>query len=305
MKINHAVVPVAGLGTRLLPVTAGVAKEMLPLGRKPTLQYIAEELSRSGVNDVVLVSSESKSSLANYFQTNQALEDRLKQSGQLDLLKTLWSQSPHSRLRFNVALQREQRGLGHAILCAADLVLNADDSPTHFVVALGDCVIGLGGGSNIVERMIGVSQSQNADIVIAFELVSDEKVSRFGIAAPQSEPDGDGIFKLGDVIEKPSLKEAPSNLAIAARYVLSVETFEVLKNLQAGIGGEIQLTDAIRQMIAGGATAYGVRLAPDEIRFDVGNLVSYTESYVQFAMADPELNRAVRNAMEQHRQLNE
>ncbi len=290
MNISSAVVPVAGLGTRLLPMTAAVAKELLPLGQKPTLQYVAEELSRSGIGHMLLVSTEAKKEIANFFGDHSQLVERLRATGKPEILDRLWSQS-NSSLDVDVVIQHEQLGLGHAVFCSAEMVQRHES--THFVVSLGDCVIGVRGNSNVIQRMKKVAESNNADIVIAFEQVPDEKVSRYGIAKPKGPMPEEGVFELADVVEKPALELAPSNLAISARYLLPVGIFDVLKTQTPGHGGEIQLTDAIRTMIGSGCRAFGVKLGPDEKRFDVGNFQSYTEAFVQFALDDPELRGAV------------
>lgn len=289
-----AVVPVAGLGTRLLPITKAVPKELLPLGGLPTLHYIATELASVGVRKIILVSSQRKSEIANYFSLDQALSQSLREKNKHEILQTLWTESEHSDVEFEVVIQHEQRGLGHAILCARQSVPNQP-----IIVALGDCVMGLGGKSTILQDMVEVHQSKQADIVIAFEKVPDEKVSRYGIAAPESTDSLESVFGLSDVVEKPNLDQAPSNLAVAARYILPPKIFDVLNSIPAGKDGEIQLTDAIRNLIFSGAKAFGVRLPEGDRRYDVGNIQSYTEAFVQFAMADPELRTQVNNAINQ------
>lgn len=279
-----AIVPVAGLGTRLLPITQAVPKELLPLGGFPTLHYVAAELAQVGIERIILVSSESKSGITRYFTQDAALTERLRQSGKTEILGTLWSESEHANVSFEIVIQHEQLGLGHAILCAADAVPGEP-----IVVALGDCVMGLHGRSRVLSEMVNAYETEQADIVIAFETVPDEKVSRYGIASPSDPAQISGVFSLADVVEKPALADAPSNLAIAARYILAPEIFDALRQVQPGKDGEIQLTDALRSMISNGARAYGVRLPDQDRRFDVGNLESYTEAFIQFALDDPKL----------------
>lgn len=287
MPVETAIVPVAGLGTRLLPISAGVPKEMLPLGRKPALHYIAEELGRAGIRQIVLVSSVAKQHLARYFQLNKSLEDTLRKTDKHDLLASLWSQSPYMGIDFEVVIQHQPRGLGDAVLCGQPA------SPQPVVVALGDCVMGIDGSSDVLTRMIDVFESKSAEIVVAFEEVHPEKTDQFGIAAIHSDQESLPVFELKDLVEKPGLDEAPSNLAIAGRYVLSHEIFKELKYTRPGKKGEIQLTDAIAKLTRSGARAYGVRLGPGERRYDVGNIDSYTEAFVDFAMADPLLREIV------------
>jgi UTP--glucose-1-phosphate uridylyltransferase len=287
MRIETAIVPIAGLGTRLLPISAGVPKEMLPLGRKPTLHYIAEELGRVGIRRIIFVSSLAKQHIVHYFQLNQSLEDTLRKQGKHDLLESLWSHSPYMGIDFDIVIQHQPKGLGDAVLCGQP------DSPQPVVVALADCVMGINGKSDVLERMIAVFESKSAEIVIACEEVAPDKVDQFGIATPKAGQSNSPVFELGDLVEKPALHEAASNLAIAGRYVLSHEIFTELKYTRPNKNGEIQLTDAIRKLILAGARAYGVRLAPGERRYDVGNIDSYTEAFVDFALADPGLSEIV------------
>lgn len=292
--LKTAIVPVAGLGTRLLPTTKAVPKELLPLGGFPTLHYVAAELAGIGIEKIILVSSESKSEIARYFQPDEKLASALREKNKTEILGTLWSESDYSHVEFEVVIQHQQLGLGHAILCAEQAA-----NGQAFVVALGDCVMGLGGKSSILAQMVEAYHRQNADIVIAFEEVPDEKVSRYGIAAPLEPENQDKVFALADVVEKPSLESAPSNLAIAARYILPSTVFDQLKTIDSGKDGEIQLTDAIRRMIAEDSSAYGVRFPKGDQRFDVGNIESYTDAFIQFALADPKLNSVALKAFEQ------
>ncbi len=288
-QIKTAIVPVAGLGTRLLPISAAVPKELLPLGRRPALHLIAEELGQVGVERIILVSSNAKQQIADYFRPNPDLENKLRDGGKTAALAQLWSQSRFANIEFEVVIQHEQRGLGHAVLCAAELVT---DEPV--IVALGDCVMGVGGRSTILTSLVDVFQQRSAQVAIAFEEVPEERVSRYGIAEPKSAVT-DYVFELADVIEKPSLEAAPSRLAIAARYVLGPAIFEQLRNTAPGKGNEIQLTDAIRQMIARSGNAFGVVMS--EPRFDMGNIHSYVDAFVRFALADPELREDVLQAL--------
>ena len=196
-QLKTAIVPVAGLGTRLLPTTKAVPKELLPLGGFPTLHYIAKELAQAGVEKIILVSSESKSEIAKYFLPDEKLSKSLRDKNKIDILKTLWSESNHSDMEFEVVIQHEQLGLGHAVLCAEEA---AKGQPV--IVALGDCVMGLGGKSQVLNNMVQAFQDNNAEIVIAFETVPDEKVSRYGIASPRDPETQDEIFALKDLVEK-------------------------------------------------------------------------------------------------------
>jgi UTP--glucose-1-phosphate uridylyltransferase len=282
--IDIAVVPVAGLGTRLLPATKSQPKEMLPVGRKPVVQYVVEELTRVGITRVLFVTGPGKASIENHFDRNAELIQTLRESGKEGLLAAL--EFERSTVQYFYTRQRELLGLGHAVSCARSLVGNQP-----FVVALGDSIIGMHAESDVVQRMTRCYLERGAAAVIAFEEVPHDEVSRYGIARPKTD---DELFEIEDLVEKPSTRDAPSNLAIAARYVLSPAVFDALARTTRGKGGEIQLTDAIRAVIRDGGRAYGVRLRPDEKRYDIGNFEAYFEAFVAFALADPQYGPAFR-----------
>ncbi len=294
MPIDLAIVPVAGQGTRLLPSTKSQPKEMLPVGRKPVVQYVVEELALSGIRRLLFITGPGKSSIENHFDLNAELIAFLRETGKEDLLDEL--DFERQNLQYFYTRQRRQLGLGHAVLCARPLV---GDQP--FVVALGDSIIGLNAQSNIVQRMVEEFERSKADGVIAFEVVPREDVVHYGIARPRNTPspyplplgggegkgEGADVFELADIVEKPSVAEAPSTLAVAARYVFSPAIFEYLAKTPPGKGGEIQLTDAVRTMVRQGGKVIGMRLSAHERRFDIGNFESYFRAFVEFALADP------------------
>jgi UTP--glucose-1-phosphate uridylyltransferase len=282
--LDVAVIPVAGLGTRLLPATKSQPKEMLPVGRKPVVQYVVEELTRVGTTQVLFVTGPGKASIENHFDRNAELVQMLRESGKEELLAAL--EYDRSAVQYFYTRQRELLGLGHAVSCARSFVGNRP-----FVVALGDSIIGMHAESDVVQRMTRCYHEREAAAVIAFEEVPLSEVGQYGIAKPKTDDD---LFEIEDLVEKPLAREAPSNLAIAARYVLSPAIFEVLAQTRRGKGGEIQLTDAIRALIRDGGRAYGVRLRPDERRYDIGNFEAYFEAFVEFALADPTHGPAVR-----------
>jgi UTP--glucose-1-phosphate uridylyltransferase len=289
MDINIAVVPVAGLGTRLLPATKSQPKEMLPVGRKPVVQYVVEELTRVGMRQVLFVTGPGKASIENHFDLNGELTQALRESGKEELLAELaFERTP---VQYFYTRQRQTLGLGHAVLCARSFVGNRP-----FVVALGDSIIGMHAESDVVARMTQCFRDQQASAVIAFEEVPLAEVSQYGIAKPRTSGE---IFEIEDLVEKPLQDEAPSRLAIAARYVLAPSVFDELARTPPGKGGEIQLTDAIRRVIRNGGRAYGVRLQPDERRYDIGNLEAYFQAFVEFALADPRYGASVRRHVEQ------
>ncbi|MBN1854170.1 MAG: UTP--glucose-1-phosphate uridylyltransferase [Pirellulales bacterium] len=278
MSIDLAVIPVAGHGTRLLPATKSQPKEMLPVGRKPVVQYVAEELARSGMNRLLFITGARKTAIENHFDEDGELNSFLRHSGKENELAEL--DFEHCDIKYFYTRQRRQLGLGHAISCAQSFV--GDQS---FVVALGDSIIGIHAESDIVRRMVTVQEETQADVVIAFEEVPHADVSQYGIAQPKHFS-GD-VFELESVVEKPDPQEAPSNLAVAARYVFRPVIFEALAKTRPGKGGEIQLTDAIERILEEGGKGIGVRLAPQEHRYDIGNFESYFRAFVEFALADP------------------
>jgi len=285
MEIRIAVVPVAGLGTRLLPATKSQPKEMLPIGRKPVVQYVVEELAHIGMQRILFITGPGKASIENHFDLDNELIQLLRQNGKEELLAELsFERAP---LQYFYTRQRRQLGLGHAVSCAQPFV---GDHP--FAVALGDSIIGLNSRSNILKRMTQCFLEKKAEAVIAFTEVPRDRVPYYGVAKPKG---GGDTFELEDVIEKPKKDEAPSNLVISARYVFAPSIFNALEQIQPGAGGEYQLTDAIRLIIQGGGKVYGVRLGADERRYDVGNFDSYFQAFVEFALADDKCGPALRS----------
>lgn len=292
-EITIAVVPVAGMGTRLLPATKSQPKEMLLVGRKPVVQYVVEEMTRVGIRRLLFITGAGKTSIENYFDLNNELIQNLRETGKEDLLAEFaFERAP---MQYFYTRQRQLLGLGHAVLCAAPFV-----GKQPFVVALGDSIIGLNAQSDIVKRMIECFWDTRADAVVAFEQVPHDEVSHYGIAKPKSNSD---TFEIADVIEKPSVEEAPSNLAIAARYVFAPAIFDALERTVPGKNGEIQLTDAIRLLLQEGRTVYGMTLR-NERRYDIGNFDAYFRAFVEFALADEkygaELRKHVERLLDEH-----
>jgi len=290
MSVDLAVVPVAGRGTRLLPMTKSQPKEMLPVGRKPVVQYVVEELARCGVHRLLFVTGPGKTAIENHFDIDPELIANLRETGKEELLLELAFE--REDLEYFYTRQRRQLGLGHAVLCAKPVV-----GSQSFVVALGDSILGLHAQSGVVRTMIDQFRHCGADAVIALEEVPAEEVVHYGIAEPRGEVNE--VFELANLVEKPEVGEAPSNLAVAARYVFSPAIFQYLENTQPGKGGEIQLTDAIRMLIQDGRRVVGVRLPPGEERFDIGNFESYFSAFAEFALADPQYGPALAARLEQ------
>lgn len=286
MSIDIAVVPVAGHGTRLLPATKSQPKEMLSVGRRPVVQYVIEELMLSGISRTLFITSRGKYAIEQHFDVDDNLTEYLRETGREEQLAELAFE--REQMEYFYTRQRRQLGLGHAVLCAKPLV-----GQQPFVVALGDSIIGLHAQSDIVKRLVDEFERQDADVAVAFEQVPREEVVRYGIALPKGE--AGEIFELEDLIEKPTVEEAPSTLAVAARYVFSPRIFSALEKTERGKGGEIQLTDAIRKVLADGGKGVGIRLDGDQKRYDIGNFESYFKAFVDFALADEQFGDELKN----------
>ena len=276
--LKKAVIPLAGMGTRLLPVTKSQPKEMLPLGRKPCVQHIVEELASAGLKDILFVTGANKRSIEDHFDLNQELRSKLQAADRLEDLE-------FEDMNINLFYTRQKRpaGLGDAVSYGQGF---AADSP--FVVALGDAVIESDGSTPLMKRMLDLYEKKEPAFVIAVREVPKKDVSKYGIVDMAD----DGEIK--KLIEKPAIHEAPSNYAIAARYIFTPEIFEFLDKTLPGTGGEIQLTDAMQMMIKHGYKAYAVPLAEGEVRHDIGTFESYFKSFIDFALKDKEYGYTVR-----------
>ncbi|MBN1563500.1 MAG: UTP--glucose-1-phosphate uridylyltransferase [Anaerolineae bacterium] len=282
--MKNAVIPVAGLGTRLLPATKSQPKEMLPVGRKPVVQYIVEELIHVGMNEILFITGPGKTSIENHFGINHELVQILRETGKEELLAELGFDRFQAQYYFT--RQRQLLGLGHAVQCARSFV-----GSDPFVVALGDSIIGLHTKSDVIKRMQRCFAAYDCAAVLAFEEVPDDEIPLFGIAKPKNH---DLCFELLDIVEKPDLSDAPSNLAVAARYIFTPAIFDALDRTKPGKDGEIQLTDAIKLLIEEGKGVYGVQLTKDEHRYDVGNFEAYFRAFTEFALADEKHGAALR-----------
>jgi UTP--glucose-1-phosphate uridylyltransferase len=276
--IRSAIVPVAGYGTRLLPATKSQPKEMLTVARKPIVQYVAEELVANGLSQILFVTSRAKTSIENHFDSDPELMRMLKESNKTELLDEL--RFAELQAQFFYTRQRVQRGLGDAILCGENF---AGEQP--FVVALGDSIVGLNAQSRAVSRMVELFEARRASCVIAVEEVSPEETMNYGIIRVGGSENG--FHRVLNLVEKPKPGDAPSNLAIAGRYVFSPLIFDMIRRVQPDKRGEIQLTDAIQSMCEEGRRVLAIKLPPNEKRYDIGNFASYFETFVEFALADP------------------
>ncbi|MFW6159475.1 MAG: UTP--glucose-1-phosphate uridylyltransferase [Planctomycetota bacterium] len=279
MRIKNAVILVAGRGTRLLPSTKAQPKEMLPVGRKPIVQYVVEELEAAGIESILFVTGRGKRAIEDHFDEDLELTEYLKRTGKADMLDIL--QFEHTDTAFLYTRQSRQLGTGHAIACAREFV---GDEP--FVVAMGDSIIVGETPTPLLQRLMDAYDRADGGCVIAFREVPPEDTVRYGVADPAT--DGD-VFEVRDLVEKPAAGEAPSNLAIAARYVLPPTVFELIDETGPAPNGEIQITDTFRLMLQRGQKIVGVKLAPDQRRCDVGNFGSYCRAFIEFALADDEV----------------
>jgi UTP--glucose-1-phosphate uridylyltransferase len=288
--INSAVVPVAGHGTRLLPATKSQPKEMLPVARKPIVQYVVEELVQNGIEQILFITGRNKHSIENHFDDDPELLRTLERANKQDLIEELNSHA--LKANFFYTRQRMQKGLGDAILCGENF---AGEQP--FLVALGDSILGLHANSRAVTRMAEVYEERRASCVIAVEEVAPRETSHYGIVQPENGASGDS-FRVVNLVEKPRPDEAPSNLAIAGRYIFSPVIFDMIRRVKPDKRGEIQLTDAIQFLCDEGRRVMAVRLLPSEKRYDIGNFPSYFESFVEFALADPVYGEEFRKVLE-------
>ncbi|MFC1551099.1 UTP--glucose-1-phosphate uridylyltransferase [Candidatus Latescibacterota bacterium] len=275
MSIVKVVIPVAGLGTRLLPATKSQPKEMLPIGRKPIVQYVVEEVAKAGLENILFVTGRKKRSIEDHFDFCPELGD---ENYETDL--------PASLSYFYIR-QTNQRGLGDAISYAEKFV-----GRDTFAVALGDTVIQGGSHSSLLKRMTDVHVREKAAATVAFMEVSEENVRKYGIAKPKKRPGS--TFEIAKLIEKPLPAEAPSNLAITARYVFDPVIFEALKKTPPGARGELEITDAMNTLIKMGHKVVGVKLRKNETRYDVGNFESYFKAFLDYALEDVEYGYMIR-----------
>ncbi|MGA3166738.1 MAG: UTP--glucose-1-phosphate uridylyltransferase GalU [Terriglobia bacterium] len=284
MRIRKAVLPVAGLGTRFLPATKAQPKEMLPIVDKPLVQYAVEEVASSGIPMVVFVTGRGKQAIENHFDLSAELEQELAGRGKEELRRQLHSIS--GMLRFAYVRQQIPRGLGDAILTARDLV---DEEP--FAVLLSDDVIV--NEPPCLKQMLKVFERYECS-VIAIQRVPHKTVSNYGVIRGHlvDEPGWEKrLYRLEDMIEKPSPQEAPSNLAVIGRYILTPGIFEALSATPPGAGGEIQLTDGLRRLLAR-ERVYGYVF--EGKRYDAGDKLGFLQATVEIALQRPDLGRAFR-----------
>lgn len=280
-KVRKAVFPAAGLGTRFLPATKASPKEMLPLVDKPLIQYAIEEAVASGIESVLIVTGREKSSIENHFDISYELESLLQEKGKTEFFAQVRAISEICRISYT--RQKQALGLGHAIYQAKDF---AESEP--FAVLLADDVVDA--EKPALKQMMEVFEKYNAPVLATMQ-VSGEAISRFGVI--DAEEVAPNVFKINDMVEKPKFEDAPSDLAIIGRYILTPDVFDAIERTEKGAGGEIQITDAMRLMLREGKPFYAVRLEGN--RHDAGDKLGFLIATVEFALKREDLGADFRD----------
>jgi UTP--glucose-1-phosphate uridylyltransferase len=283
MQVSSAVIPAAGAGTRFLPATKAVPKELMPIGDTPAIQLIIDEALGAGIEHIVVVSNHAKPAIERYFERDDALIAMLRDKGNDDTADRLASIGRDWRV--TIAYQDEPRGLGHAVGCAREAV-----GHRPFAVLLPDELMG---DSSLLAQMNGVC-ARSGGSVVGVKQVPRDQVSAYGVLDPAAPIDADGVILVADLVEKPSVQTAPSDYILIGRYVLTPDVFDEIERLTPGSGGELQLTDALRAQ-AKRAPFHAVlsRVA----RYDTGNPVGFLEAAIAFALRDPSMGTPVRELL--------
>ncbi|MCD2205014.1 UTP--glucose-1-phosphate uridylyltransferase GalU [Halobacterium sp. KA-6] len=279
MDVTKAVIPAAGFGTRFLPVTKAQPKEMMPVLDRPTIQYVVEEAVEAGIDDILIITGRGKQAIERHFDKSYELEEALEKDGKIDRLDRVQEIADLADIHY--VRQKERDGLGDAVMYARKHV---GDQP--FALLLGDTIIE--SDTTCTESLISAAEEHESS-VLSLERVPWEDVPSYGVADLGGEESTGGSFPVEDFVEKPPQEEAPSNLAITGRYVLTPEIFDRLEQTERGVGGELQLTDAIREL----EDVRGVELKGD--RYDIGNIPSWLQANIEMALKhdDGEMNEAV------------
>lgn len=283
MQVRSAVIPAAGLGTRFLPATKAVPKELMPIGDTPAIQIIIDEALGAGIDHIVVVSSRSKPAIEAYFAPDDALIGALRDKGKDDVADRLASIGRDWRV--TITYQDNPRGLGHAVGCAREAV---GDAP--FAVLLPDELMG---DSSLLAQMNGVCASTGGSVV-GVKKVPRDQVSSYGVLVPSGPIDEAGVIPVADLVEKPAVHEAPSEYILIGRYVLTPDVFDEIEGLTPGAGGELQLTDALRAQAARSPFS-GVLGHVD--RYDTGNPVGFLEAAIAFALKHPDMAAGTREVL--------
>lgn len=288
-RIKKAVIPAAGFGTRFLPATKATPKEMLPIVDKPTIQYIVEEALASGIEEILIISGHAKRAIEDHFDSAPVLERELEEKGKDDLLAIVRETAD---INVHYIRQKKMRGLGDAILCAKSFMAGEP-----FAVLLGDDVVyadATKGQQPALRQLIDIYDAYGGS-VLGCQQVAQEKVSSYGIVAGKEIADSK-LLKVSDMIEKPELSEAPSNIAVLGRYIISPTIFELLEHTAPGKGGEVQLTDALKQLaLVEPVWAYCF----EGKRYDVGDKLGFLKATVEFALRRPDLGGPFRSYLEE------
>lgn len=288
-RIKKAVIPAAGFGTRFLPATKATPKEMLPIVDKPTIQYIVEEALASGIEEILIISGHAKRAIEDHFDSAPVLERELEEKGKDDLLAIVRETAD---INVHYIRQKKMRGLGDAILCAKSFMAGEP-----FAVLLGDDVVYVDatkGQQPALRQLIDIYDAYGGS-VLGCQQVAPEKVSSYGIVAGKEIADSK-LLKVSDMIEKPELSEAPSNIAVLGRYIISPTIFELLEHTAPGKGGEVQLTDALKQLaLVEPVWAYCF----EGKRYDVGDKLGFLKATVEFALRRPDLGGPFRSYLEE------
>ncbi len=286
MQVNSAVIPAAGMGTRFLPATKAVPKELMPIGDTPAIQVIIDEALGAGIEHIVVVSSRDKPAIEQYFAPNQALVDAIRAKGKDQLADRLASIGRDWRV--SIVYQDNPRGLGHAVGCARQAV---GDEP--FAVLLPDELMG---DSSLLAQMNDVCVTTGGSVV-GVKQVPRDQVSSYGVLAPSGPIDEQGVIPVADLVEKPPVDEAPSDYILIGRYVLTPDVFDEIEALTPGSGGELQLTDALRAQAARSPFS-GV--LSDTARYDTGNPVGFLDAAIAFALRHPDMSQGIKSVLARH-----
>ena len=278
MKIRKAVIPAAGLGTRFLPATKAQPKEMLPIVDKPTIQYIVEEAIQAGIESILIITGRGKRNIEDHFDKSYELESELKRKGNTSMLSMVEDISQLVNVFY--VRQKEAKGLGHAIGCARDFV-----GSEPFAVLLGDDVVV--SKKPAIGQLMDVYEQRGAS-VLGVQSIDSADTDKYGIIDPSNGIGGGRLHGVKDLVEKPHVNEAPSNLAILGRYIITPEIFDILKVQQPGKGGEIQLTDALKTLM-NTQDMYAYEF--EGKRYDVGDKLGFLKATVEFALNRNDLSK--------------
>ncbi len=283
MRVKKAIIPAAGLGTRFLPITKSMPKEMLPIVDTPNIQYIVEEAIKSGIEEILIITNQNKVAMENHFDINYELEMRLRESGKPELADYIHQIG--NLIDIHYVRQKEPKGLGHAILCAEPFVSNEP-----FAVMLGDDLIVNEGKPALLQLLDLYDVKKNT--ILGVQKVPHSDVSKYGIVEP-SHPvlDTADRFKIVGITEKPKISEAKSDYAVLGRYILTADIFDMLKQTKNGVNGEIQLTDALKMMIEANRPVWGCHFTGN--RYDIGDKFGFLKANIDFALKRSDLKESL------------